>query len=124
MLGREYDASFICDLGLFKRDIINEMLERFHFTKDSFIDFTLKNSSPNCHISEYELYGNYVEKYHNGLYHKKQIKSIQHMKMQYNPYQISWTPEEISNIINSVKGTDCEILHIRSGCTNSNLTYQ
>lgn len=81
--GRVSSCSYIADIGVWKKSIIEEMFARYGMTTSEFIDFTFKNvhydgtQSGSCIISEYELYGNYCEKFHPDMYVKKPFSKLE-----------------------------------------------
>jgi hypothetical protein len=73
--GREYHRSFINEFMLFDKRIIKDMLSGFNDDRFEFIRRSNAIITSECYISEFELYGNYVYKYHENNYNYKNIKT-------------------------------------------------
>lgn len=67
---RTFDKSFISEMMLFDRSIINEVIP----DKEEFISKSNSSITYECFPSEYELYGNYVYKNHREMYNYISIK--------------------------------------------------
>lgn len=75
-VGRSYNHSFISEIMLFDKNIIDNMISSTNFNRKNIYDFMAINTDSNCHLSEYELYGNYVEINYPNFYEKKYIKQF------------------------------------------------
>ena len=67
---RTFDKSFISEMMLFDRSIINERISN----KREFINRSNLSITYDCFPSEYELYGNYVYRDHREMYNYMPIK--------------------------------------------------
>ena len=113
-VGRVANFTFIADMNLFYRPIINEMLERNNYTMRSFCEKSQQIISKDCWIGEPELYGNYCYKYHPDLYVYKQLKQADlEARVQYNKDDVVWTDSEIRKVIrrSGVKDVDTFSFH-------------
>ena len=107
--GREYPHSFISEVMYFKRDIIDDLLSRYGWTKHGFFEVVVSEINKQSHpsgFSEYELYGNYVTKFFNDTYHYRNIKTSVNGKHK------QWTAEEIIREIEINK--ECDIISMHS----------
>ena len=87
--GKVYKSSFISELMFFKKDIVNDLLNRIGVDKYGFFDKSvniLNKMNVDAGMSEYELYGNYVTKYFNNSYNYKNIKTF--LGGKYNTWEI------------------------------------
>jgi hypothetical protein len=112
--GREYPFSFISEIMMFDKRLIPRLLDEFrwkHGTFDSFTGmaegitelyaFVTQRACEDWIPADYEIYGNFVEKYFPDLYVKKHIKTNLKGKMQQN-----WSDEELRAYINDMKDKD------------------
>jgi len=112
---RVCDRSFIADMNLFHRPIINEMLEVNGFTRESFIAKSQQISNKDCHIGEPELYGNYWYKNHPDMYILRDLKQAPNKgRMQKDVSQLNWSEEEILQVIEEMKGQDYDTMSLHS----------
>lgn len=113
---RHVDHTFLADMNFFNKNIINDMLNEFGYTVDSFIEKSYDVIKHNtCYPSEADVYGNYFVKYHPDLY---EIKSIT-TKM--DGRQVSdlddtqaWSEDEIRAKIESMKNVDVNTFSMHS----------
>ena len=109
--GREYPYSFINEIMLFKRSIIKEFVASTGLTKYGFfalITAELNRIQENSGMSEYELYGNYVTKYHKDLYEYEYLPFVN-----MNKHRI-WSDDEIKNEIKKCMKTECSMIKMHS----------
>ena len=109
-LDRVYNHSFISEMMYFKRGVIDEIV-KICGSKNDFFDACVEviNSAGNVSgFSEYELYGNYVTKYHSAEYGYKQINVCHNWKRRL------WSNEEIIAIMRKYKNNDCELITMHS----------
>lgn len=106
-LEKSYDHSFISEMMLFKRGIIEHLL--FHEKKGikSFLDrcvqcINIVNNGSG--FSEYEFYGNYVTKNWKSLYHYKKINVL------YQHKDREWKDDEIVSCIGKNAKSNYDIL--------------
>ena len=110
--GKEYNYSFINEIMLFDRNIILEMINTKYKTIYDFIENSNKIINNECYISEFELYGNYITKFHNCLYNYKYLKTLLNGKYG------EWSDIEIENYIKEQKNTDYDIISMHSWIKN------
>jgi hypothetical protein len=110
-VGREYDHSFISEVMMFERPLIQEMLDRIHTDEQGFFDSCVQyiNMWPDASgFSEYELYGNYVVKYHPGRYWFKNMQVLG------KALKREWTTEELHVHIANYKESNYDLLTMHS----------
>jgi hypothetical protein len=110
-VGREHGHSFISEIMMFDRTIIQEMLDRIHTDEQGFFDTCVEyiNIVNNASgFSEYELYGNYVVKYHPGKYWFKHINVFSKALLR------EWTTDELHIHISSLKKSNYDLLTMHS----------
>jgi hypothetical protein len=112
-LGREYPHSFINDMNLFNRNLIDEMLKRNGFTFETFLETSYRIINKRCYCAEPELYGNYVMKYHPDLYSMRQLSTCYEGKRQTGRIETKWDEAGIEAFINrkSAEGFDLIAFH-------------
>lgn len=108
-LEKNHPHSFISEIMYFKKDIVNDILNKCGGF-ESFYEKSISLIGSDCYISEFELYGNYVMKYFSELYEIKNIKSNLSGKHR------QWFEQEIKNYILEYKNSDYEILSMHSWC--------
>ena len=110
-VGREFHHSFISEIMMFDRLLIQDMLTRIHVDEQGFFDecvkFINKAGDPSG-FSEYELYGNYVFKYHPAKYQFKNIR------VSGKALPRDWTTEEIQKYIKQKKNQGYDLLTMHS----------
>lgn len=108
-LKREYNHSFINEMMLFKREVIEEMLKDFSGNRIDFMDRTSEIlNGDNILMSEFELYGNYTYKKYPELYNFEQKKT--HL----NGKHTRWENNELELYLESYKSKDYDILSMHS----------
>jgi len=94
--GREYPYSFINEIMLFKRPIIKELVASTELTNEGFFQLIaaeLNRTQENSGMAQYEIYGNYVTKYHKDLYEYEYLNFINMSKPR------EWRDDEITSAI-------------------------
>jgi hypothetical protein len=117
--GRVFDKSFVADMNFFSKSMINEMLQRYHYTLESFIKKSQEIINSTCYPAEPELYGGYMHLFHPGFYTFKELKTIVRGKPQENPLDTVYTDKEIEDIIRSSKSLDYDVITMHSWCINN-----
>lgn len=118
------ETNFIADMQIFNMEIIDEMIHRYFKTRDEFIDFTIRSAfwkrdrTTSVFISEYELYGRYVMKYHSDKVYIDNLNMTDVTKYQSTQKQQMFTKEEIENAIINAKNKGFDILKVQSSCGN------
>jgi hypothetical protein len=70
------DNTFISEIMLFNRDYIKELFSMSNLnTTEDILEFIYENVDETSQLSEYELYGNFIKKYHSDEYEDKHINS-------------------------------------------------
>ena len=109
--GRVYPYSFINEVMLFKRKIINHMVSSTGFNLYGFFELivhALNKINDTSGMCEYEMYGNYVTKYFKDQYNYRYLKTKRYTKRRI------WTVEELQNCIDSIKGTNYDMVTFHS----------
>lgn len=108
-------TSYVADMNLIYRPLINEMLERKGYTIKSFIEKSQTINSTDCCIGEPELYGTYVHTYHPDMYIDKQLKQAPHIgKKQYEEKKDIWSDADIRSEIERNKNFDYHTFSLHS----------
>jgi len=110
-LDRVYSHSFICEIMLFKRDLISLMLKELGMSKVEFFNRCVEEINNNDHpsgFSEYEFYGNYVTKNWPNMYEYKHINIMERAKKR------AWTNKEIEQQIKVCKDLNYDLLTMHS----------
>jgi len=107
-IDREYEHSFINEIMLFDRILVKELIYSKFSDYNEFILESNKIITNRCFISEYELYGNYIYKYHRDNYNYIKTRSLKFEKRD------TWTIDNIKEYIQKYKNSDFDILSISS----------
>ena len=94
--GREYPYSFINEVMYIKRDYINELVALTPYNKYGYFNLIMteiNRMDEASGMSDYDLYGNFVAKYHPNEYNYKKVETVVLSKHK------EWTPEEIQQRI-------------------------
>lgn len=128
--GRVTSDSYIADLGLWKKSVLDEMFAKYNMTREQFNDFTLENvhydgtQEGSCIISEYELYGNYCAKFHPELYCSRMFNELDCGKPQNSQRQQIFTRNEMLNLIASADTSKYDAVKLQSSCFPSDIGYR
>jgi hypothetical protein len=107
--------TFVADMNLIHRPIINEMLKTNDYTIDSFIAKSQKITNEFCYIGEPELYGSYCYKNYPDLYTERFLKQKAFGgRVQKNVKQILFDNGEIEALIERAKELDIDTFSIHS----------
>jgi hypothetical protein len=69
------ENTFISEIMLFNRDYIKELFSINNLNRiEDILEFIYENVDETSQLSEYELYGNFIKKYHPNSYEDKHIK--------------------------------------------------
>lgn len=110
-IGREFPHSFISEIMLMKRGMVQYMLTSFGLTKLAFLGTCIQaiNEMKDASgFSEYELYGNYVTKAWPNAYGYKPLKVISCAKKRV------WERDELKQHIETYGKTNADILTMHS----------
>ena len=109
--GREYNYSFINEIMYIKRRYVKELVGLTKFNKYGFFELfaaELNRTQEVSGSSDYDLYGNFVAKYHKDEYLYKHVNTVVTAK-----HKI-WTEKEITDQINLHKDSDNVLIKIHS----------
>jgi len=108
--GREYPHSFISEFLMYDKKIVKNMLQLLECeTPNDFMEIVYKNTNPNCYPADYELYGNFVAKYHKDKFTTKKLNSnFFGRRFEVSPF---WSNNEISDLIYKSDGKDALSFH-------------
>lgn len=101
-LDPQIGQTFICDFMLMHKNISEAIIKNIK----SFSKLINGVLSENCLLSEYELYGNYVQKYMTGTHILTPIKAVQ-----YGSYDNKYVLCDIQHMINQPKDIDVIAVH-------------
>jgi hypothetical protein len=107
--------TFIGDMGFFKKEFINKMLLNNSYTIESFIKKSYEIVQYDCHMSEYELYGNFVHSLNPNFYKIKNIKQLHFGVRNDNP-NFMWSYKEIEEHISKHRKEDVDIIQMHTWC--------
>ena len=101
------DTSFVADMNLIHRPLINEMLDKNDYTIDSFIAKSQKITDKYCHLGEPELYGSYCFKYYPDMYVERFLKQkSEGGRVQKTEDELLWNESETVYRIKEIKKLD------------------
>jgi hypothetical protein len=109
--GREYNYSFINEVMYIKRRYVKELVALTNLNTHGFFELFANELNKTQEISgtsDYDLYGNFVAKYHKDEYLYKHVKTVVLSKPK------EWTENEIKKSINQYKNTDNAMIKIHS----------
>lgn len=113
-IGRVFNHSFINDMNLFNRDIIEAMVKSSGLSFGDFIKKSTEITDENCHPGEPEMYGNFVYKNYPNLYEYRHMSTNYSGRRQQNLTDQSWSNQEIQTIINNYKNTNYHMVMLHS----------
>lgn len=102
---KNFKRSFISEIMLFNKSIINDFLSEKNMDRESFIENSIKLIDNDCYISEFEFYGNMVLQNYPELYGFKNIINQPYGKNR------EWDDSEIDNHINNNNNADIISYH-------------
>jgi hypothetical protein len=114
--GREYNHSFISEIMMFDKYIINALLHFYHveatetagFNRDESIrhlyDTTCARACDEWMPADYELYGNFVEKFYPNQYTKTKLHTNIRGKLQED-----WSYDEMQAYVDEMKDKDYDV---------------
>lgn len=120
--GREYNHSFISEIMMMNKNLTLTMLKdavstnKYHTLEqniENLYRYTCERAREDWIPADYELYGNYVEKYFKTYYDKKHFKTSlagKHGSKDFNP----WTEDEIKAEIERVSKLDYDALTVHT----------
>lgn len=111
--------TYIGDMGFFNKTIIQSFVDYTKRSVNDIIEESYGIISHDCHISEFELYGNFVEKYYTDFYKTKQLKSLVRGKFQNNPYTTNWERDEVKQLIQEGISGGYDVVNMHSWCIAS-----
>lgn len=109
------ERSFIADMNFIYRPIINDMLKRNNYTRESFIEKSQKITTKWCCIGEPELYGSYCQKYYPSMYNEKYLKHHTYGgRPQRNLTEFKWNDNEIKQMIERASHLEVDTFSLHS----------
>uniref|UniRef100_A0A6M3LY57 Nucleotide-diphospho-sugar transferase domain-containing protein n=1 Tax=viral metagenome TaxID=1070528 RepID=A0A6M3LY57_9ZZZZ len=109
------DHTYVADMNLIYRPIINEILERNGYNRMSFIKKSQEITDKWCCMGEPELYGSYVKKYYPNMYIERKLKQYPYGgRPQKNINELKWNENEIKEMMEKTKNIDVDVLSIHS----------
>ena len=109
--GREYPYSFINETMYIKREYVKELVALPGFNKYGFFELFVNELNRTQEVSgcsDYDLYGNFVAKYHKDDYLYKKVETIVTAK------HSIWNKEEIIMYLDSFKDADTTMIKLHS----------
>lgn len=104
-IGREYNFSFISELMMYNKNIVNDMIIKSDcLDLEEFLEKSYNIIDINCYPADYELYGNFCYKYHFDNFCVNKILTSQNRKYGGQPFNLN----EINYLIN--KNNKCDII--------------
>ncbi|MCK9446153.1 hypothetical protein M0Q50_04585 [bacterium] len=104
-IGREYNFSFISELMMYNKNIVNDMIIKSDcLGLEEFLEKSYNIIDINCYPADYELYGNFCYKYHFDNFCVNKILTSQNRKYGGQPFNLN----EINYLIN--KNNKCDII--------------
>jgi hypothetical protein len=106
-IGREYNHSFISEFMMYDKKIIKDILFKTNSnTPKDFLELLYKLVTPDCYPADYELYGNFVFKYHQD---KFMTRDLNYFKT--GREDLRWTDDEIDIFIKTQSHQDVISFH-------------
>jgi hypothetical protein len=102
-------STYLADMNLFSKSVIRNMLHKFSYTQESFIDKACDIITEYCYPSEADIYGNYLYNF-NVPYCYKHLKTICNGKDRY------WEDSEIGDYINQMRLSNYDTFSMHSWC--------
>lgn len=96
--GREYDHSFISEFIMYDKKLVNDMLFKANCKNpNDFLNIIYENVNQFCYPADYELYGNFIYKYHQDKINIKHLTYDFHgRESRIKPF---WDDNEIKTLI-------------------------
>jgi hypothetical protein len=114
--GKTYEKSFINDMTFLRRSIIDEILSYCGMTFESFLQKTYKVINRKCMLSESELYGSYIAKFHSGLYEFRTLATFFEGRHSKDYGNAMWNDEDMRRLVLEKKQSGFEIVAMHSWC--------
>jgi hypothetical protein len=108
-INKSLEHTGIGDLGTFNKGIIKSFLDYCNFNNiTDFYNFISGKLHLLFHLSEFELYSNFVNTHYPELYNFKRI--VQHNTGKDSNLGQQWSINDIENTIRNAKNTEADIL--------------
>lgn len=123
---------YIADKQFMNKNIIEEMILRYFYSIKDFIKFTAHNTfwrqdaiEKMEFISEYELYGRYVVKFHSNEVSPKMMTGLQFNKYVSSQNMTGWTTREIDDKLSHIMKMEVKpsCLKLQTNCGYSDVKY-
>jgi hypothetical protein len=109
-IGREFDHSFICEFMMYDKKLIKDLLTKSSCNDvNDFLELIYKHTNEDCYMADYELYGNFVYKYHRDKFETKKL-NLKFLGRHYND-SMFWSNSEIDTIISENEDKDIVTFH-------------
>lgn len=124
-------TTYIADHGLFSRQWVAEMVNRYFPTGNAFVEFVCMNTfwqreeiHRSMFISEYELYGLFLERFHRDEVVLSRMKKKQLDRWQdFQEEAPKFTEEDVKKEIEAARAEDFDILKLQTNCPRSAKNY-
>ena len=109
-IGREYNHSFICEFMMYDKKIIKDLLQKTNCGDvNDFLELVYLHTGDGCYMADYELYGNFVYKFHSEKFKTENLNYNFAGRFFYEaPF---WTDLEIDTLIDKNKDKDLVMFH-------------
>jgi hypothetical protein len=109
-IGREFNHTFICEFMMYDKQIIKDLLVKTHCSDvNDFLNLIYEFTNDECYMADYELYGNFVYKYHREKFTTRDL-NFKFLGRDYHQ-SMFWTDSEIENLINENEDKDLVTFH-------------
>ncbi len=126
MLGyeRTLNHTALSDTGLYNKNLVTQMLGTMSLTVDSFLAKTYNIISKEVYPSEADLFFNWVEKVHPGLYTFKQLKTKMNAREGKDPFKQLWKEQDIRDLIKKMSKRDIDTFSLHSWIDRSHNRWE
>jgi hypothetical protein len=100
--------TFISEIMMFNRDYVRELFSMNGlYDNEQILNFMYKNVKENSQLSEYELYGNFIETHHPNEYEHKSVFSWGFGR---GNWDVNFWSEQKIKVMIDVFGKDCDLM--------------
>lgn len=109
-IGREFNHTFICEFMMYDKKIVRDLLTKSNCNDvNDFLELIYTHTNDECYMADYELYGNFVYKFHNEKFSTKNLNFKFAGRYFFDsPF---WTDSEIEILIDENKDNDLVTFH-------------
>jgi hypothetical protein len=109
-IGREYNHTFICEFMMYDKKIVKDLLNKSNCDNvEDFLELMYEYVNDDCYPADYELYGNFVYKFHNEKFKTKELNFK--FAGRYFFDKLIWDDSEIEILISENKDKDLVTFH-------------